>query len=90
MKFKKGEAVAGFYKYEDGTDAVYVANHNAFAVQKMKLAFDEAKVKWRIRADIFDRQTGKWQKLKVKDKTVAFDLGSGGGELLRIRGRKEK
>ena len=59
MKFKKGEAVAGFYKYEDGTDAVYVANHNAFAVQKMKLAFDEAKVKWQIRADIFDRQTGR-------------------------------
>jgi len=32
-----GEAMVGVFKYPDGTDALFIANHNAFAPQEMSL-----------------------------------------------------
>lgn len=81
-----GEAVVGFFRYADGTDAVYVANHNAFAPQSMELklgpdAGPNATV------ELLDRKTGRWRPLPRRGATVSFPLEAAGGELLRVTDR---
>lgn len=78
-----GEVVVGFFVYPDGSDAVYVANHNAHAPQKItfKVAGDESQVQ------LFDRTTGRWLDLPAADGIRAFDMREAGGELLRVRNR---
>lgn len=85
LQVTSGEAMLGFFKYPDGTDAVYAANHNAFASQKMALRITPAPGK-QIEAELFDRSASQWRKLDVKESSVQFDLHEGGGELLRVRG----
>lgn len=87
FQVKEGEAVAGFFRYENGDDAVFIANHNAFAKQDMVIQLSEA-VAPKAQVDIFDRESGEWKKLShPKDGTYTFELRPGGGELLRIKGR---
>ncbi len=88
MQVEAGEAVIGFFEYHDGTDALYVANHNAFAPQKMTIKLAGPTVK-KASVEIFDRERGEWRKLKPSGGTVTFDLRAAGGELLRVKGRTE-
>lgn len=79
-----GEALAGFFSYPDGGDAVYVANHNAYAPQKM--AFTVAGGP-NVKVEMFDRVNGGWKAVEKTAKGYAFDLREAGGELLRVTGR---
>lgn len=76
-----GEALVGFFRYPSGDDAVYVANHNAFVKQDMVVGA-------KGRVEIFDRQTGQWRVLLADNYRSAFELRPGGGELLRVSGRR--
>jgi len=77
-----GEAMIGLFKYADGTDALYVANHNAFAPQEMKLKFNRPGA---LKVLLFDRKQGSWKPLEVTDNTVNFTLDAAGGELLKLQ-----
>jgi len=76
-----GEAMVSFFKYKDGTDAIYVANHNAFAPQDMAIKFN---IEGAFTVKMFNRKKGGWIELPVKDNAVSFKLGAGSGELLKI------
>lgn len=89
LQVDHGEAVLGFFKYDEGPDdAVYIANHNAHAPQQMVLDLDPEKCS-KASAEIFDRETGKWKELKKIDNKLSFDLRAAGGELVRVKGRKK-
>jgi len=72
-----GEFVIGVCKYEGSKDAVYVANHNAYAEQDVKLKLSKA-----AHPQIFNRQSGKYDDLPVGDGTISFKLEKAGGQLL--------
>lgn len=74
-----GEFVMGVFKYEGKRDAIFVANHNTYADQHVRL-----KLGRKVKASLFDRKEGKWEELEVKDGVIDFKLGWGGGELLRF------
>jgi len=80
-----GEAVVGFFKYKDGTDALFVANHNAFASQNMTISL-RAKAGQPPSVHMFGREKGGWKPLEIRDTSVTFELGPGAGELLKITG----
>jgi len=88
MQVKNGEALVGHFKYDDQHDALYVANHNAFVGQKMVLEFQGNGGGKPLKVELFDRKAGEYVEMKLSGKTTAFDLGPGGGELLRISRRK--
>ena len=85
MQVTSGEALVGLFKYNDGTDALFVANQNAFMPQKMTLQFRPGVGK-SVSAEMLDRQTGRWTKLPVRDNAVAFALAEARGELLKVTG----
>jgi hypothetical protein len=82
-----GEVLAGFFRYPKGEDAVYIANHNAFAKQDVVVSLAEKAMNQDTRVEIFDRETGQWKVLEARDSRYAFELRPGGGELLRVSGR---
>jgi len=84
LQVTRGEAVVGLFAYLGGEDALFVANHNAFAPQRMALQF---KAKEKLAVHLFDRTSGAWRPLTVSDNVVTFDLAPGAGELLRVEGR---
>jgi hypothetical protein len=88
LRVESGEVLCGFFKYPDGGDAVYVANHNAFADQQVALALVGDTVK-KAKLEIFDRAAGEWTACGRKGKTCDFPLRAAGGELLRVRGRTD-
>jgi hypothetical protein len=61
------------------TDAIYVANHNAFGPQDVKLKFTRP-----VKVNIFDRAEAKYKALADHGGSVNFKLEAGGGELLRL------
>src|SRR5262249_9371879 len=84
----EGETVAGFFRYKSGEDAVFIANHNAFAKQQVSFSLKAGAQDNSIRVDLLHRDTGQWVELKADKQRYAFELRPGGGELLRIKGRK--
>lgn len=87
LQVRAGEAVVGIFKYPGGEDAVYVANHNAFAPQQMALALEGPGTQ-RAAVELFDRQTGQWTPIPEQGGSFAFPLRAAGGELLRVKGRQ--
>lgn len=83
-----GEAVVGFFKYPGGDDAIYVANHNAYAAQNMVVKLHGPGTQQAV-VELFNRQTGQWDPLDKKGGGRAFALRAAGGELLRVKGRQE-
>jgi len=73
-----GEFVMGVFKDDKDRDAVFVANHNAFAPQDVKLKLAKA-----ASVSIFNRKTGRWKSL-ADGVSVGFKLDAAGGELLRF------
>ena len=74
-----GEFVMGVFKDDEKRDAIFLANHNAYAEQDVTLKFSRA-----VRVSMFDRKAGKWRPMTVKDSAVGFKLGQAAGELLRF------
>ncbi|MDP6545345.1 MAG: hypothetical protein QGH60_15275 [Phycisphaerae bacterium] len=82
---KSGSVVAGFFKYPDGDDAIYVASHDAGKPMKVSLDFsNRAKKGEKFVVGFFDRKTGKWNQMKLTGNCAAFDLAIAGGELLSV------
>jgi len=76
-----GEAMFGFYHDDDRRAAFYVANHNAYAPQRMALEVGSA---GRQVIQRLDRATGEWVELDSSDGRVSFELGPAAGELFRV------
>jgi hypothetical protein len=74
-----GEFVAGIFKDGNKRDAAFLANHNAYAEQKVMLKLGQPRT-----VELFQRSAAKWQELKVMDGTMSITLAPGGGELLRF------
>lgn len=86
LQVKQGEAVVGFFRYEDGADAAYFANHNAFAWQGMVVALRKADKP--VRAWQFDRRAGKWASFEPGE-LFSFPLAPGDGELFKFERPEE-
>jgi len=86
FRVRSGEAVVGFFKYPGGEDAIYVANHNAFAPQNMAIALHGQGTQKAV-VQLLNRKTGQWDLIEKKDGAYAFPLRTAGGELLRVTGR---
>jgi len=85
LQVRGGEALLGQFKYPDGNDAFYVANHNAYTPQKMEIELSGDRKKATV--ELFDRADGKWKKLDKQGSSIIFDLGPGGGELIKVSGK---
>ena len=74
-----GEFVTGVFKYGGSADAeaVYVANHNAFAEQDVKLKVAKA-----AHPRVFNREKGKYEDIDVVSGVISFKLEKAGGQLL--------
>jgi hypothetical protein len=90
FRVEAGEVLAGFFRYPTGEDAIYIANHNAFAKQDVSVSLADAARKNEPRLEILDRETGQWKALLANDGRYSFELRPGGGELLRVHGRVKK
>ncbi len=77
---RSGEFLMGVFKYEGKRDAVFVANHNAYAEQDVALELRKDMKSVRL----FDRKTGQWRALPVEDGGINFKLDWGGGELILL------
>jgi len=74
-----GEFLMGVFQDDQKRGAVFLANHNAYAEQKVTLKATRS-----VKASQFNRKDGTWQPLEVKDGTLTLPLAPGGGELLRF------
>jgi hypothetical protein len=74
-----GEFVLGAFKDDQGRDAFFLANHNAYATQEAGLKFTRP-----VKVSLFDRTKRQWAPMTVTDQTVRLTLQPGGGELLRL------
>lgn len=72
-----GEFAMGVFRYDGQSDAVYLANHNAYAEQDVKL-----KVVKPTHPRIFNHQSGKYEEVPVVDGTIGFKLEKAGGRLV--------
>lgn len=75
-----GEFVMGVSAY-DGTshEAVFIANHNAYAGQEVTLTLRRA-----VRPLIFDRRSGKYAAVAVRSGSFSLALDPAGGALVRF------
>ena len=87
FRVEAGEVLVGFFHYPTGEDAVFVANHNAFAKQEVMVSMADKASSKDTRLEMLDRDTGQWEVLAAKDNRYVFELRPGGGELLRVHGR---
>lgn len=72
-----GEFMIGVFKDAKKRDVVMIANHNAYAEQKVALTSKNTNV------SLFNRKTGKWVALQSNQGTVSLTLEPGDGDLLR-------
>jgi len=80
FRVDSGEVVIGTFKDDQGRDAVFLANHNAYAPQSVVLRL-EGPVE---SVSLFDRKSDRWEMLEVVAGRVRFHLEPAGGELLRV------
>jgi hypothetical protein len=83
IQVKAGEVLLGHFRYPDGTDALYMANHQYFAPQDMVI-----EVRKGLTLEMMDRQTGDWNELKPQDGAIRFRLPGAAGQLVRVKGGK--
>lgn len=83
---KSGSVVAGFFKYPNGDDAIFVANHDAGKPMDVTLDLGPRRKQSRERfvAGLFDRATRQWKELPLKDGAVQLSLAPAGGELVAV------
>lgn len=84
-----GEVLAGFFRYASGEDAVFLANHNAYARQEVAFSILESSGAAK-RVSLLDRETGRWRDLTPREGRYEFPLNPAGGELLRLERAKSK
>ena len=86
LQVRNGEALLGHFKYPDGADVFYIANHNLAVPQKMQLELTGKRKQDVIQ--LFSRKTGEWESLTPQEGICCFDLGPAGGDMIKIAGRK--
>jgi len=83
-----GSVVAGFFKYPNADDAIYVANHQALEKDATNVVLNFANRRKQghrpFVVGLFDRKRGKWKELALKNDCVTFVLAPAGGELLAV------
>jgi hypothetical protein len=79
-KFESGEMVVGVFKDDQKRDAVVLANHNAYAVQPVKLRPKDGR-----QVELFDRETKSWKALAPTDGVVQFEVGPGSFQLIHAK-----
>ncbi|MDP6110716.1 MAG: hypothetical protein QGG53_02525, partial [Planctomycetota bacterium] len=57
-----GEFAMGVFKDDEGRDAIYLANHNTYAGQDVKLKISNGK-----KPSFFNRETAKWEAMQVTE-----------------------
>ena len=76
---QSGEFVMGLSKYNyTDKDVAFIANHNAYAGQDVKIGLTRSAVKPRL----FNRATGKYEDLKAAGGTFSLKLEPAGGEIV--------
>jgi hypothetical protein len=86
LQVESGEALLGFYRYPDGREAVYAANHNAFAPQKLTCRFTAAP---HPPVERYDSKNRRWIPIPIRDRAFAVKIAPGGGTLLRCAKRAD-
>ena len=81
FKVTGGEALIGHFQDPDGNDALFFANHNAHGAQDMTVEFSRPP---KVVAQ-FDRQRGRYESLQMQGNTISFEIGNGGGELIKLK-----
>ncbi|MCH7726073.1 MAG: hypothetical protein IH991_06275 [Planctomycetes bacterium] len=79
VQVEQGDSVFGVFDYDKDSQAIWFANHNAYNSQEMNVAFVGAK-----KVSLFDRATGEWKDLAMKNGTVSFTIPGSLGELVRV------
>lgn len=79
MQPTAGEFTMGVFVDDEKRDAVYVANLNAYAPQRVTLILGRV-----VSPRLFDRRTRAWRDLPLADGTMSLELGPGEGELVRF------
>ena len=72
-----GEFMLGVCKDDQKRECVYIANHNAYAEQKVAIKLDR-----KGSVSMFHRRDGRWKLAEVRDDVLRLELPPGGGELL--------
>lgn len=75
-----GELVLGVFRDDRGRDALFLANHNAYQTQNVRLRFAARPES----VSLFNRKLGDWQELKTLQRTVELDVPPAAGQLLRV------
>lgn len=73
-----GAFVCGQFIDGNNHSVYYLANHNAYVAQDVKLAIPKGGT-WQI----FDRENGSWQELPSQNETLAFTIEPGSGQMIR-------
>lgn len=84
LSVERGEVLIGVYRYADGCDAVYAANHNAFGAQEVTMVLAPEKDRQVAEVRLFDAAAGGWRTLTRSDRKFTFKLSPGSGALLRF------
>ena len=78
----QGEVVVGMFKDKAQNDALFLANHNTYGDQDIKLRLRSSP----RTVERFDRTSRKWQTMKMADGLVKFRLEPAEGLLIRAKG----
>lgn len=85
LRVEAGEVLVGVFGYDEGWDALFVANHSAIRPQKVTLHVRSATAA-EPSVEIFDPTAAGWRRLDVHKGSFSLELAPGGGELVRLLG----
>lgn len=85
-QIKSGSVVAGFFKYPNADDAIFIANHDAGKPQEVVIDFSNRKKTDRssFGVSLFDKPTRTWKELPLKNNSAEIKLAPAGGELVAV------
>lgn len=84
LQIVQGEVICGFFDHPDGSEIVYVANHNAYAWQGVAATITQSDPKQPRMLDLFNRETGEWEEFGLV-KRFHFPIPPADAAVLRLR-----
>ena len=79
----RGEVLVGCFKYDEGFEALFVANHNSRREQTVTIQVRRSGAE-APSVERLDRENGKWKPLPLTGDAFSLQLAPGGGELIRL------
>ena len=80
VQVESGEVIMSMFTDPDKRDVIYLANHNSYQPQELKLSFKQP-VKT---VALFNRQASQWSELKLENNVARFTIPPFVGELIRL------